>query len=73
MTDRSVFTQTVKNYKAFLSEYANKKKYKINIIEHSKNSETSTEFSLDRASEQANPDKILQSINKIDLTETNLI
>ena len=35
MTDRSVFTQAVRNYETFLSEYANKKKYKINIIKHS--------------------------------------
>ena len=73
MIDRSVFTQAVRNYEAFLPEYANKKKYKINTIKHSKNNETSTEFSLDGTSEQADPDKVLQSISEIDLTEADLI
>ena len=65
--------QTIRNYEASLPEYANKKQYKIDIIRHSKNNETSTEFSLDGAFEQANPDKILQSISEIDLTEADLI
>ena len=73
MTDWSIFTQTIRNYEAFLPEYANKKKYKINIIKHSKNNETSIEFSLNETFEQTDFDKILQSINEIDLTETNLI
>ena len=71
MIDRSVFTQTVKNYEAFLFEYANKRKYKINIIRHSKNNETSTEFLLKKTF--GNPDKILQSISEIDLIETDFI
>ena len=73
MIDWSVFTQIIRNYETSLSEYANKKKYKISTIEHSKNSETLTEFSLNEAFEQADPDKVLQSISEIDLTETDLI
>ena len=73
VTDRSIFTRAVRDYEASLPEYANRKKYKIGIIGHSKNSETSTEFSLNGASEQAVPDKVLQSISEIDLTETDLI
>ena len=73
MIDWSVFTRAVRDYKAFLSEYANKKKYKIDTIRHSKDSETSIESSLNGASEQADPDKILQSISEIDLTEADLI
>ena len=71
--DQSVFTQAVRNYEAFLFEYANKKKYKINTIEHSKDNKTSTEFSLDGAFEQTDFDKILQSISEIDLIETDFI
>ena len=67
MTDWSVFTQAVRNYEAFLFEYANKKKYKIKIIKHSKNNETFTEFLLKKTFED--PDKILQSINNIHLIE----
>ena len=73
MTDQSVFTWAIRNYEAILSEYANKKKYKINTIGHSKNNKTSTEFSLNEAFEQTDLDKVLQSIGEIDLTETNLI
>ena len=71
MTDRLVFTQTVRNYETSLFKYANKRKYKINIIKHSKNNETSTESSFNEAFE--NPDKILQSISEIDLTEADFI
>ena len=73
VTDRFVFTWAVRNYEAFLSEYANRKKYKINTIKHSKNSETLTEFSLNEAFKQTDSDKVLQSISEIDLTETDLI
>ena len=73
ITDRSVFTRTVRDYEAFLSEYANRRKYKINIIKHSKNSETFTESSFNKTFKQADLDKILQSISEIDLIETDFI
>ena len=73
MTNRSVFTWIIRNYETSLSEYANKRKYKINTIRHSKDNETFTESSFDETFEQADPDKILQSISEIDLTEADLI
>ena len=73
MTNWSVFTWIIKNYEKFLLKYANKKKYKINIIEHSKNNETFTEFLFDETFEQTDFNKILQSINEIDLIETDFI
>ena len=73
MIDWSIFTWIIRNYETFLSEYANKRKHKINIIKHLKNSETSTKSSFDEAFEQADSNKVLQSISEIDLIETDFI